>query len=280
MWDYVPLSEHKAYATRFEPNGHPGQEPFDAGDDVLVLDPSVPEIQGRIDLSAAMAGEDPKFFARPSRAVEAAGRVLVLLQGYDQYFTESAPSRIVSIDPESDTITDVLVLTGLHGCLSFAVSPDAKRLAVTCSGEFRGTSDPDAASSGVALVDISGAMPQLSSRIEASALGDAPLGASVAWASDDLLLATTMGSDAGRPDRVIELRPSGPTVRELLRSQEDPFTLGDVLCQPGCGVCFAADADRGVVQRFQLFDDGHLGAPQPVVVDTEIGLPPRGLGAF
>jgi hypothetical protein len=43
--DYVPLSEHKAYVTRFGASDG-------VGDDVAIVDPSVPALVGSIDLSS------------------------------------------------------------------------------------------------------------------------------------------------------------------------------------------------------------------------------------
>lgn len=273
--DYVPLGEHKAYVTRYEPNGDPGQEPFDAGDDVLVIDPSVPEITGRIDLSSAM--EDPTFFARPSRAVRVGEKVFVLLESYSLYW-DSAPSRIAILDSASDGLESVVMLGGLEGCTGLSLSPDAAHLAITCSGDFAHGSNPDPKTSGIALVDV--ATGTLSQTLPAAELGDAPLGMSLSWASEDVLLTTTLGTWSGRPDRLLSFAPAQGTVQELLRSREEPFTLGDVLCQPECGLCFVADADRGVVQRFQRLPSGELDVPQAVAVDTRVGLPPRYLGSF
>jgi hypothetical protein len=70
-------------------------------------------------------------------------------------------------------------------------------------------------------------------------------------------------------------------VTELLRSAGTPFTLGDVVCAPGCGVCLAADAERdgGVVHRF-VTGAGSIRYDRSIRVETEIGLPPRYLGRF
>jgi hypothetical protein len=50
--DIVTLSASKAYVTRFNENGAatPAPDDFDDGDDLLIIDPSQPQILGRIDL--------------------------------------------------------------------------------------------------------------------------------------------------------------------------------------------------------------------------------------
>ena len=66
--DYVPVSERKAYVTRFEGNAQLGAEPLDVGNDVLIVDPSVPAVTGRIALDTAFAGP-PGFLPSADRAV-------------------------------------------------------------------------------------------------------------------------------------------------------------------------------------------------------------------
>ena len=67
--------------------------------------------------------------------------------------------------------------------------------------------------------------------------------------------------------------------REILRT-EKPFSIGDIRCEPACSVCFVADADRGVVHRAELAEDGCVGELHPIAIDDGIGLPPRYLGAY
>jgi hypothetical protein len=83
-------------------------------------------------------------------------------------------------------------------------------------------------------------------------------------------------------DTLVRLDSVSGTFQEVLRSQSQPFTLGDVRCVPACGACFAADAERsgGSVLRFPLDDAGNLGAPIAIRAEARIGLPPRYLGAF
>lgn len=275
--DFIAPSDGRAYVPRYEPNLAAGNEPFDAGDDVLIVDPTEPAVIGRIDVSPAMAGEDEKFFARPSRGVLIGGKAVVLLEGYTLYFDQSAPSRLVLIDPQSDTITQVLVLSGMHGCAGLAPSPDEKSLAVVCSGEFGG-GDPDPKSSGVVVIDVADALTERT-RIDAGTLGGAPLGQAVAWVSADRLLVTSFGAEAPpRPDRVLEVSIGARSVRTVLEGTA--FTLGDVRCAAACDVCFVADAGDGVVRRFDVGADGALGDGVAIAIGDAIGLPPRQLGAF
>ena len=90
----------------------------------------------------------------------------------------------------------------------------------------------------------------------------------------------------------MQLNLNDSSTEELLTSASDPFTLGDVRCNAACGSCFLTDAGRGgVVHRFG-FEVESAGAQQRLVrqgpltlqastkPDSQIGLPPRYLGAF
>lgn len=279
--DYVQASPHQAFVPRLGSNPHPGREPYDAGNDVLVIDPSVPRITGRIDLMPAMKGDDPKYLPRANRVVLSGGRLYVLLSGYAADFCDSSPeSRLASIDPTTRHIDGVLVLKGLHGCTAMALSSDGGTLAVNCSG-FEHCADPVIAESGVALVSL-GASPALDRTFAAADLGQGALAFGVAWSGAHTLLVSAFGQEADssgpkRPDSLMELDTATGAHHVLLTS--DPFALGDLRCLAG-KVCFAADAGRGVVDRFSVGADGKLGEPTAIRVGADIGLPPRYLGWF
>jgi hypothetical protein len=275
--DVIFVDPKKSYVTRFDRNPKPGAEPFDQGDDVLVIDPSVPSIVSRIDLAPAMAGEDPKYFARPSRGALVGGRVIVVLEAYTQSFDDSAASRVIAIDPDTDTIVESLVLDGLEGCEGFALADDG-RVALGCAGSFGGGSEATIQESGVVVLSTQGFLAEVA-RFSADSLANTGLGFGIAWASEQKLLVTGAGSDQEpEPAVLIELDIASGVSRTLL-SRESPTTLADVQCAPGCGVCVVADAERGVVAHFQL-ENGQLGSPREIRVDEVIGLPPQRLGRF
>ncbi|WP_437809686.1 hypothetical protein [Sorangium sp. So ce1078] len=293
--DYIEVSPGKAYVTRHEPNLDPDAAPIDGGSDVLVVDPGVRAIVGRIDLAPALDGEDPAFYPRPGRAVLVGDSVYVLLAATSLDFGESAESRLVEIDTRSDAIREVTVLDGLHGCGGLAVSAGGSRLAVVCPGTFGGDATSNAGEAGlVVLARRDGGLVE-EARWTAAELGAGTPGFSVAFASENRLLFSTLGRDAlsegGPVDdtlTAVELAGSGPARGEpeiLLRSQELPFSLGEVRCAEACGRCLAADAETegGVVHRFDVGAGEGSGAIAPAgtfQVDPRVGLPPRYLGAF
>lgn len=263
--DYVALSEHEAYVPRFEEN------------DFLIVDPSVPAIIGEIELSDALAGEDPKFSANPGRAARIGDFVYVVLEGYAPGFVNgSAASRVVRVDPATRSVSDVLVLDAAHSCSALAIAPDERELAVACSGVWNGGPEPDPAFSSVVRVGIEGGLAELG-RFGALELGGAPFGQALDYAAQQTLVATRLGREDGRPDTLVEIDVASGAARELVSSA--PFSLGDVRCAAACGACFASDADRHLLYRFEVASGG-LEPPLPLVADTVIGLPPTWIGRF
>ncbi|WP_438024090.1 hypothetical protein [Sorangium sp. So ce233] len=288
--DYIEVSPVKAYVPRLEPNLAPGAQPLDGGSDVLVVDPEARALVGRVDLAPAMAGEDPEFHPRPSRAALVEDSLYVLLTASTLSFLETAASRLVEIDARDDAIRAVTLLDGLHGCTGLAVSPSGARLAVVCSGSFGGDSTSNLAEAGLVILARGEGGLVEERRWTAAELGEGSPGFSVAFASEDTVLFTTLGRDAiggGRPvdDTLTAVDLSGGAPGVLLRSKELPFSLGEVRCAAACGRCLVADAetDGGVVHRFDVGAGGgsralvHAGAFH---VDPRVGLPPRYLGAF
>ncbi|APR74925.1 Hypothetical protein A7982_00271 [Minicystis rosea] len=284
--DYAEITSKKAYVSRLDPNLAPGMAPFDAGSDVLVVDPSQPAITGRIDLAPAMSGEDPKYYPRPNRIALVDGRAIVLLSSLSLSFMDSLSSRLVTIDTATDAIVSVRVLDGLHGCTGLALSPNGKRVAVSCSGTFANDQMSNIDQSGLAVLARSGDTLTEERRVAAADLGGGPLGFAVSFATDDSVVFTTFGRDAsgGAPaldDTVTQVDVTTGHHEVVLRSQGTPFTLGDVRCAGECPVCFATDAgiDGGVLHRFDV-EGGALVRGTTVRVDASIGLPPRYLGRF
>ncbi len=282
--DYLRLADDKAYVSRFETNTSPGDEPFDAGGDLLIVDPRAPAVVGRVDLSEAVA-DAPGFLPRPNRMLARGRRVYLLASAYDAGFADSAPSRLAIVDAGADRIDALIVLDGFHGCAAMALSGEA--LAIGCSGKFAdGRATGEGAGALRFPLDAGGALGAPSAWT-AAALGVEPPGFSIAIAPDGALIFPTLGhfGQAGAPDvsdALVALGPGGEA-GEWLRSQA-PFTFGDVVCSDpvhdagddsGCDACWLADADQGRVHRIVA------GAVEArIEVDARIGLPPRTIGRF
>lgn len=295
--DYAQVGPCKAYVSRYNPNPQPGRMPMDEGADIVTIESCEAKITGRIDLSQAMQGEPDGFYPSPDKILLNGDTAVVLLGSYTADFMRSRESRLAVIDSKTDTLVHAVVLEGLHGCTGIALSPSGTRVAVACSGEFAGTSTPSVDTSGVALLDLTGTQLTVSQRFQASQFGENPIGATIDFATDTLVLFTTSGrfDNKGKPERedtLWQLNLQSKQARSLLSSENKPFSFGDVRCANACGVCFLADASRdgGVLHLLSLNqnaldnalqnDDAAFDTPTPLVVDRQIGLAPRNLGRF
>lgn len=285
--DALLAREDTLYVSRYNRNPEPGKEPFDAGSDVLVVSVAKGEPVGRIDLQGAMAGAPEGILPRPDRMVSRGGFVYVLLGAYSADFTTTSDARIAIVDPTRDEVVGHVVLAGARGCSGLAASSDGSRLAVSCSGNFGGTSKPDTTGAGVFVLDRGpdGSLTE-GLRLPASSFGDESLSFTLDFASNDVLIASTFGAldelsgETERDDRLVEIDLTTSSVREILRSTGEPFTLGDIRCGQACGVCFVADAGLGGLQMLTLDGAGRVESAKLVPVDDGTGLPPRYIGAY
>jgi len=289
--DYLAVAPGKAYVSRFESNNTPGGEIFDEGGDVLIIDPTLPAISGRIDLREAMS-DVPGYLPRANRMLAVGARIFVLLSAYDEGFADSAPSRVVEIDAGADAIVGVTVLDGLHGCAGLAVSPNASSLAVSCSGRFSGAS-ASPVSSGLVILSTDSTPPREVDRFAADELLGRPLGFSLDFADERILLLTALGElpaggEAAVVDTLFELDSESRQIRTILSTPSLPFELGEVRCMTAlgnappddsCGCCFVADAERARLHRLRHDGEGYV-LDASITIDTKIGLPPRMLGRF
>lgn len=277
-YDYVPYADDKAFVTRFASNGDPGQADFDEGGDVLIIDPSEPEIVGRIDLADAFDEDESDLQPRPDSAVLSGGTLYVMLVAIDADFAVYGPPRLVSIDPESNEINDVLVIDGMRNCGEFRLSPNEQLMAVGCLGDW---GDP-IATSGIALIDISGSVPALVETFGAGDLAELAISA-VEFATDDLLLFTVTGSsDPVFGDALHWLNlDSGDWSETPVIELEQAYFLGELRCAHVEGTCVLTDAetDKGVLRLLEI-DDGEVEVASQIRIEDGVGLPPRYLGKF
>ncbi len=285
--DYVAYDAERAFVPRYEPNLNAGRQPYDAGNDVLVIDPREPAIVASIDLTPALAGEPAGFYPRASRALLAGGKLRVLCSAFNADFKQHLDSRIVSIDPATSAITQVLLLPGLTSCSSADLSPDGERLAVSCDGDF--SNDPAAGfpDSGIVLLDVADDLSE-ASRFTAQSLGIEAVSGAVFASARHLLVGTR-----GRYSSDLKTLAAPDTVRTfdleaerinapLLQSRAKAYVLGGMRCDPGAGRCFVADAetDGGVLQPIAVGNDGFAELLAPFKIDMRLGLPPRGIGIY
>ncbi len=281
-YDYLELSSTKAYVPRYESNAAAGQEAFDDGGDVLIIDPSVPSLTGNIPL--AQAGALPP---RPSSLTQLGKTVLVVLQNLASDYSQTDDAQIVGIDSDTDSEIYRITLTGLKTCGRAMLSPSSKLIALGCTGEIDMDGNlVDPAATGIVLLDATVTPPQELKRIGIyDKLRFAPQ-PQIEFASESQILAKTQTPWFGAGNNeLFVLDVESEEVRVLAEASPNDdgtgkgVTFGTLLCTPSCNsVCMMADADSGLVRRFDIDSDlAELGA---ISVGSSSGLPPTGLGPF
>src|SRR6185295_11703654 len=117
---------------------HPTPDPGDRddGDDLLILDPSVPAITGRIDLSSyAIAVTGVTMRARPDRARLIGGTLFVALNEISSDFSTLAHGRVIAIDAATDQVTATIDIPELANCVDMSYVEAQKTLVVLCTGD-------------------------------------------------------------------------------------------------------------------------------------------------
>ncbi len=276
--DYVPILTNKVYVSRFDSNANPGQQAFDGGSDVLIVDPSIPSITGRIDLAGALP-QSGNYFVHPDRARSVGNRVYIVLPYYDPAFN-AGQSYIASIDPEVDEVVDQILLSGLSGCSGLDVAPDENSLAVACSGGWHGSSSADPSTSAIIGLQLQPKLVELW-RIPATKVGNRAFGFEVAYVNPNHILTSQLG-DLGPPlinDVAYVVDITTNEFVPILQSADVPVTLSVGPCKPNCGLCYIADAQRKIIHRLSFNDLQHYSISDYSWNDPT-GLPPRMLGFF
>ncbi|MCL2825099.1 MAG: hypothetical protein FWD57_14005, partial [Polyangiaceae bacterium] len=245
--DYLQLSATKAYVSRYNTNDDSGMEQFDEGGDVLVVDPRNRVSVGRISMDLAMGGvSHEQYWPRADKLLEVGSDVAVLLGMYSPDFGSSAASRVARLNPRLDVIEQTLVLEGMHGCTSMAISPSGEEIAVGCSGQYSPDLGEQMVESGIVILSVKGVWGEVR-RFRAVDFGMGPIGDSVSYGGDGVIVFTTTGAldsdwSVTMLDSVVVASTLTGEFSVVLRSEGVAFALGSVGCASGCGVCFSADS--------------------------------------
>jgi hypothetical protein len=273
--DVIAVSATKAYVTRYERNANPTANPddHDDGEDLLIIDPSVPKVTGRIALARYATGADVQ--ARPDRVWLAEGKVFVVLNNISASFGAIGPGRVVVIDPASDAVTAMIDLPGgLKNCGGLSYVPATRTLVVACGGDF--TAADQAASSGVAYLDVANATVS-------RAVGTAPFGGRpiAGYSGSAYRGALGFGVTFGEPmkgtpkDQLWLLDVAAGTASPLLEAKAS-FTYGGVAVDPAHQRVYLTDGDPAK-PRLQVFGYANPASPtQGDPIDASpTGLPTR-----
>jgi hypothetical protein len=277
--DVISVSASKAYVTRFGTNPTP-TDPTSNGDDLLIINPSSspePTVVGRIDMApfaATVAGA--AIEASPDKGVLIGDKLYVTLASQTSDYSATGVGRIVIVDTATDVVSGMLDLTGLAGCARMEYVAASQTLYVNCGGDSAAADESQ--TSGVAIVDVSGATPTMTSVIPATWMGTQPLNFSwVAPVSDNQVWLATFGAfdlttnAQTAPDTLwsINLVTETPT----MSIQGGAFNLGRAAFQPTPPTLFVPDGDM----THPLVHVLDLGGAATVDIDANPlqHLPPR-----
>ena len=279
--DVISAGSTKAYVTRYGHNAAPTADPddFDDGDDLLVIDPSIPKITGRIDLSSYAVGVDGAAIQPgPDHALLIGTTLYVALTNLSADFKTAAHGRVVAIDTATDRVTQTIDLADWKNCTTLSYVAARSELVVACGGSF---SDADqAAGSGIISIDLSASPPAEVHRQPVAPFGGRPV-AGYAGAADDgaLGFAVTSG-DFGGPttDRFWALDTAAGTATQLAVSSES-FTFGGVLVDPDHDRVYMTDANPATprVQVYRYTDPAAPALELSIDTNPSLGLPPRAI---
>jgi hypothetical protein len=281
--DLVGISATKAYVLRYERNEAPTADPsdHDDGDDLLIIDPSIPRITGRIDLSAyAVQVPDVTIQARPDRALFIDGKVFVVLSNLSADFQTAGHGRLVVIDPATDQVTGMVDIPDLENCSSPSYIESTKVLVVACGGAF---SNPDQASrSGIVQVDVSVSPPVEIRRQSAAPFGGRAIAGYSGIARNGALgFGVTFGVFGGDPKDQFWVVDTASGSSMKLVDASDSFTFGTVLTDPVRERVYLTDAAADK-PRVHIYDYGGGAPTRETSVDPSpsVGLPPREIGWY
>ncbi len=279
--DLIQVSDELAFVSRWGINANAGSQPYDRGDDVLVIDPSAPQITGAIPMPTT--GDFP---ARPGPLLRTAeDEIMVMLERVALDFSGADNSMLVGISIEDQQVEWQHTLQGHKGCGRPALSPDGSLLAVACSGRLQTDGlIEDIDQSALLLFNAHQRPLQEVAHYPAEEIAGEPLQGSVAFASQQLVVLKTQTPLGGNShNRWLSFDIETRRATTLLEASPDldgkgkGLVYGGMACFPGCtDTCLLADADASVLQRARL-DDDQLVLLSPVQVEDSVGLPPISL---
>lgn len=281
--DYVEVDAGRAYVTRWGHNGAAGNEPFDRGGDMLVIDLNERRVTGAIEFPLA-EGLPP----RPGAITRVGDEYIVTLERVSEDFAITGDSILAAVSPETDQIIWQQRITGKKNCGRLEPSPSGRRFVLACSGEI----DPDGvsttlASSGLLVFERAENGLKELERFEPEELLNELVQSEIAFIDDDRLLFKTQTPYGGvGNNRLAVLEMPSRDTQVLLEARPDEDGMGKGLtyvglfCAPGCAsTCLMADSDRGVLQKI-VATDTDVTVAEAIQVEDAVGLPPVGIGAW
>ncbi|HEY3595231.1 MAG TPA: hypothetical protein VGL13_15200, partial [Polyangiaceae bacterium] len=199
--DYIEVDATHAWVSRYGSNATPGQQPFDEGGDLLIVDTQAFSIIGRI----AMPEETGNFSPCPGELNRLGSDVVVTLGRWSRDFSMAADGRFVGVSPATGAIAWTVDLPGLTACGRLMISPDGRRAAIACSGLYNFDAKQfDAAHSDVVLFDATTTPPVPLKRFGLAASLNAGIQPILAFGSNSMLIGVALDNGTAK-DRAFSL---------------------------------------------------------------------------
>jgi len=277
--DLLWLDPGKAYVSRNDANPTPGREPFDGGDDLLVVDLDAGAVTGRIPMTPHA---DPGLLARPERMVLAGARAWVVLGHLGASFDAAGPGRLVAMDPTADAVDQVVELPGMENCTGLLHLPARETLYAACSGLFSSGRSAQLGGSGIVAVDLAASPPAVTVLRRGADAPGGPFGFDMAVAEGRWLLAQRFGDlDEGTPDRLVAVDLDQPDSETLIHEAGSAYGMGGILADDDAGAVLVGEADpeNPRILRFRV-DGGAFTRDGEIVSHPDSGLPPRHIAHY
>ena len=282
--DYLETTNNLALLSRWGVNGNPGAQPFDGGNDLLLLDSQTPNIQARIAIP-----EQDSLPPRPTGLTLLGSSAAVVLQRFSVDFSSVGDAEIVRVDLASQQIVQTLALPGVSDCGRLTPLPGSSSFGIACTGPLDANGNSaDLSHSALVLLDVDTQENLVEQRrLAASDIAQEPLQLDFDFANNRVALIKTQTAVGGATDnRLLAVNLTDSTVRTLATGRPGSdgkgqgITFGTVLCAPGCSsLCLMADADLRVVRRFDFTKDPPVELAS-VRVTSNTELLPRQLAHF
>lgn len=279
--DYVEVDATRAYVSRYATNPSPGQQAFDTGGDLLILNTSNYSITGRI----AMPEENTALEPCPAAMNWIGSDVVVTLQRFSSDFTMIGDGRFVGVSPATNGIAWTVNITGLQDCGRVYVSPSGKVGAIACSGQPDSSGNFDPTGSDIVLYDLTQSPPVETKRLGLGASLNKSVQPQLSFASETSILALTYGDvspSTGDTAIAVDIGTAdgGAAAVTQLASETMADQFAGPFCSPGCSdYCIVADSEANTILRWQ-FANGTFTKASNAAVDTTIGLPPIDIGGL
>lgn len=282
--DFLWIASDRAYVSRNAANKTPtaAANDFDEGNDILMINPTTGELQGRIDIEAGTTPQTDKTFrAKPSRMAISNGKVFVALNNIaDGLGAKGGDGRVAVIDVSSNKVEDTLVFPGIRNCGSLTLAAPGE-IVVACNGDYA-SDQKQIDFSGIVLYKVS---TKTQTIIRATPFGE-PINNGQVSASGRRFFATTYGEwmNPQKPSRLWTGTFDGEGPSAVLIGVADG-DIGTVLVHPLLPKIYVADALIGPskIPQVRVFDVSTTlpflqEAPIPVGANKKF--PVRGLAWF